>query len=242
MESCAQVVVLVESNALGSGSTGKAAGGIRMRHGDPLNTGLAWRSVTEFSRFAELTGTDAGFKQVGYLVPSTTSVTTSCSPRLPRRSALGIPVELLTPDAAGARVPQLDVNGLVGATYCPWDGTRRPSRWGRVGRRRAAARGAGAAGNSRRPVSGAGSSIPRSTAGSQMACPADRRLRLRALLPPTGPRGTSPASTTPPASPNTASCSPALGEHVAQLITGQPPRTHRHLKSETKDRDARTTR
>ncbi len=120
-------VVLVESNTLGSGSTGKAAGGIRMQHGDPLNTRLARRSLEEFSRFEELTGTDIGFKQVGYLFLLDNDrdhelFTAAAAMQLDA----GIPVELLTPEAAGTRVPQLDLDGLVGATYCPLDGYATP--------------------------------------------------------------------------------------------------------------------
>jgi sarcosine oxidase subunit beta len=120
-------VVLVESDLLASGSTGKAAGGIRMQHGDPLNARLAQRSLAEFDRFAELTGTDIGFQQVGYLFLLDNDRDHELFiAAAEMQQAVGIPVELLTPEAAGARVPLLDLDGLVGATYCPLDGYATP--------------------------------------------------------------------------------------------------------------------
>ena len=59
--------VLLEGDVLGAGSTGKAAGGIRVQHQDELNTRLVLRSLEEFTRFEELTATPIDFKQVGYL-------------------------------------------------------------------------------------------------------------------------------------------------------------------------------
>jgi sarcosine oxidase, subunit beta len=120
-------VVLLESGQLAGGATGKAAGGIRVQHGDPLNTALARRSLDEFTRFEELTGTDVGFKQVGYLFlldnPADHELFTASAAA---QRASGLPVEELTPEAARELVPSLDVDGLVGATFCPLDGYATP--------------------------------------------------------------------------------------------------------------------
>ncbi len=120
-------VVLVESGVLGGGSTSKAAGGIRMQHGDPLNTRLARRSLDEFTRFAELTGSEIDFKQVGYLflIDSPADLELFDGARAMQRG-LGIPVEGLTAEQARELVPQLDVSGLVGASFCPIDGYATP--------------------------------------------------------------------------------------------------------------------
>ena len=120
-------VVLLESGALGSGSTSKAAGGIRMQHADPLNTLLAHRSLAEFTRFAELTGGEIDFKQVGYLflLDRIADLELFDGARAMQRE-LGIPVESLSPDQARELVPQLDVDGLVGASFCGLDGYATP--------------------------------------------------------------------------------------------------------------------
>lgn len=120
-------VVLVEANTLASGSTSKAAGGIRMQHGDELNTRLAHRSLAEFLRFEELTGTEIYFRQVGYLFLLDSQADLElfgASARM--QQSLGIPVQLLSVQGALDRVPQLDGEGLMGATFCPLEGYATP--------------------------------------------------------------------------------------------------------------------
>jgi sarcosine oxidase subunit beta len=120
-------VVLLEANTLGSGSTSKAAGGIRMQHGDSLNTQLAHRSLAEFTRFEELTGSEIFFHQVGYLFLLDSQLDLDLFRAAARmQRSFGIPVELLSPQAALEVVPQLDIDGLVGATFCPLDGYATP--------------------------------------------------------------------------------------------------------------------
>ena len=56
-------VVLLERDTLSSGSTSKAAGGIRTQFADELNIRIALRSLDEFERFDELTGAEISFRQ-----------------------------------------------------------------------------------------------------------------------------------------------------------------------------------
>jgi sarcosine oxidase, subunit beta len=120
-------VLLLEANTLASGSTSKAAGGIRLQHGDPLNAMLAHRSLAEFTRFEQLTGVDIGFHQVGYLFlidsPGDLAIFQAAAAM---QQSLGFPVELLTAEAAQQLVPQLVVEDLLGATYCALDGYATP--------------------------------------------------------------------------------------------------------------------
>ncbi|MGH3111818.1 MAG: NAD(P)/FAD-dependent oxidoreductase, partial [Gaiellaceae bacterium] len=60
-------VCLLERDALSSGSTSRAAGGIRTQFSDPLNVAIGLRSVEAFSGFAERPGGEIDFDQVGYL-------------------------------------------------------------------------------------------------------------------------------------------------------------------------------
>ena len=120
-------VVLLEADSLGSGSTSKAAGGIRVQHDDVVNTRLALRSLTEFTRFEELTGASIDFKQVGYLFLLDNERDLSSFTRAAAaQQELGIPTVLLDVDSVRELVPPLHTDDLRGATFCPWEGYAAP--------------------------------------------------------------------------------------------------------------------
>ena len=60
-------VVLVEQGELGSGSTCKAAGGVRAQFSDRVNIELGARSLRTFETFEETFGQEIDLHQVGYL-------------------------------------------------------------------------------------------------------------------------------------------------------------------------------
>jgi sarcosine oxidase, subunit beta len=120
-------VVLLESDTLGGGSTSKAAGGIRLQHGDVLNARIVQRSLGEFSSFTELTGVPIDFKQVGYLflLDSPTDMATFRDAVGIQRT-LGIPSEVVDLDTVRRLVPAVFTDDLVGASFCPSDGYATP--------------------------------------------------------------------------------------------------------------------
>src|SRR5205085_1985301 len=60
-------VVVIDRSALGSGSTGRSAGGVRQQFSTALNCQMSILSVAKLRTFHETTGGDAGFVQTGYL-------------------------------------------------------------------------------------------------------------------------------------------------------------------------------
>ena len=60
-------VLVLERDRLGSGSTGKNAGGIRLQFSSEINVRLSLRSLPHIERFKEEIGVDPDFHQVGYL-------------------------------------------------------------------------------------------------------------------------------------------------------------------------------
>lgn len=116
-------LVLCERDTLGSGSTGNCAGGIRLQFGDELNVRLSLRSLAELERFEELTGQAIDLVQPGYLflLDDAADVETFRQ-ALAVQQALGVPARELTPAEAQALVPQLDLDGILAATFCPRDG------------------------------------------------------------------------------------------------------------------------
>src|SRR3712207_6106863 len=60
-------VVLLDAGALGSGSTCRAAGGVRAQFSDPVNIALGARSLETFRDFPARFGQEIDFAEVGYL-------------------------------------------------------------------------------------------------------------------------------------------------------------------------------
>jgi sarcosine oxidase subunit beta len=116
-------VVLLERDALGSGSTSKSAGGIRAQFADELNIRIALRSLDEFESFAE----EISFRQHGYLfLLDRPDDVEAFRAGLALQQSLGVPSRELTPAEAREIVPQLEVDDLLAATYCARDGYATP--------------------------------------------------------------------------------------------------------------------
>jgi sarcosine oxidase, subunit beta len=118
-------VALVERESLGSGSTSKAAGGIRAQFTDELNIRIALRSMAEFQALERVGGID--FQRNGYLflLDSQDDIE-----RFRRAQAVqhanGVPSRFLSPDEAKELVPALETADLLAASYSPADGHATP--------------------------------------------------------------------------------------------------------------------
>src|SRR4051812_41528580 len=116
-------VVLLERDALASGSTSKSAGGIRAQFADELNIRIALRSLAEF----EAMGDEISFRQHGYLFLLTRPADVAVfRDALALQASLGVPSRELTAAEALELVPQLAVDDVLAATYCPRDGYATP--------------------------------------------------------------------------------------------------------------------
>ena len=123
---CRDVVVL-EKNYIGSGSTERCPGGIRQQFSTETNIRLSMESVGFFEHFEEETGHAADFHQHGYLMLATSKNdmdTLYQSAALQRK--LGLKVALLSPLEILELVPSLNVEDILGATFCPTDGYADP--------------------------------------------------------------------------------------------------------------------
>lgn len=116
-------VVLVERDQLGSGSTCKAAGGVRAQFSDRLNIELGLRSLEAFQRFRQRPGGEIDLHQVGYLFlldsPDTVAAFTES---VALQNEMGVPSRMLAVDEAQRLSPLIDTSGLAGAAYSPTDG------------------------------------------------------------------------------------------------------------------------
>jgi len=123
---CTNVIIL-EKDAIGSGSTGKCAGGIRQQFAAEVNIKLSMESVKFFERFEEETGYTADFRQYGYLMLATTKdEVKQFKENVVLQQKLGVDVRLISPQDAREILPQLNVKDVLSATFCPTDGYADP--------------------------------------------------------------------------------------------------------------------
>jgi sarcosine oxidase subunit beta len=120
--------VVVERSGLGSGSTGRSAGGVRQQFSTESNCRLSMLSVQKLLSFQADTGWDPRFVQVGYLFLLTRESDWEQFQRnAEMQTSLGLDVEILSPHAAQAMVPPIAVDDVLGATFCGSDGHADPT-------------------------------------------------------------------------------------------------------------------
>jgi sarcosine oxidase subunit beta len=121
-------VVVLERDRLGSGSTSRNAGGVRLQFSTEINVRLSQRSLSHWERFADETGVDPQFRQVGYLFLITTErdvVPFERSLALWKR--LGVPAKRLDASEVHALFPEIKFDDVRFATFCPKDGYLDPT-------------------------------------------------------------------------------------------------------------------
>ncbi|HUZ00226.1 MAG TPA: FAD-dependent oxidoreductase, partial [Thermomicrobiaceae bacterium] len=117
-------VILVERRTLGSGTTAKGNGGVRQQFGTAINIALSRRAVAYFEHFAERVGEPIVYRQHGYLfLLGDEAQLAAARTRVDLQRAAGVRVELLAREAITDVMPLVNPAGLVGATYCPTDGS-----------------------------------------------------------------------------------------------------------------------
>lgn len=119
--------LLVERETLGSGSTSRAAGGIRAQFSDELNIRIGLECIRRYERFGEEPGAEIDFKQWGYLfLLSREEDVAPFRAAVELQRSLGVPSRLIASDEAAAIVPGLAVDDVRAATFCPIDGYATP--------------------------------------------------------------------------------------------------------------------
>ncbi|MGH9324249.1 MAG: NAD(P)/FAD-dependent oxidoreductase [Vicinamibacteria bacterium] len=121
------VVVFEREEALGTGSTGKCAGGVRLQFSTKANVEMSRISIAALKRFEEELGESVDFKQNGYLFVLTTEEhLETFRTNAEKQLALGVPVQVISPEEARRIVSDLRIEDLVGATFCHEDGIANP--------------------------------------------------------------------------------------------------------------------
>jgi sarcosine oxidase subunit beta len=116
-------VLLLEQAQLGSGSTCKAAGGVRAQFSDPINIALGLRGLDAFERFPDRPGQEIDLRQPGYLfLLSSEQEVAAYEQSVALQNAMGVPSRMLTPAEAVELSPAIDTDGLLAASYHHRDG------------------------------------------------------------------------------------------------------------------------
>jgi sarcosine oxidase, subunit beta len=116
-------VLLLEAHALGSGSTCKAAGGVRAQFSDRVNIELGMRSLAAFREFGTRPGGQIDMQEVGYLFLLDDAATVAAfEHNIALQNELGVPSRLISPAEAAELSPLISADGLLAAAYSPTDG------------------------------------------------------------------------------------------------------------------------
>lgn len=115
-------VVLVERGQLGSGSTCKAAGGVRAQFSDALNIQLGAHSLAAYRRFEAELGQCIDLTAAGYLfLLSRPEDVAAFETSVALQNELGVPSRMLTPAEAERLSPLIDTDGVLAAAYSAED-------------------------------------------------------------------------------------------------------------------------
>jgi sarcosine oxidase subunit beta len=116
-------VVLVERDALGSGTTKGGMGGIRHQFVDELDVRLSLMATEFWREFSSFTGSAHEFEERGYLfLAETPQGLAQLKEPLPLYETLGVPVEMLDRADIEDLVPGIRTDDLAGGRICARDG------------------------------------------------------------------------------------------------------------------------
>ena len=122
-------VVLLERETLGSQSTGKCAGGVRQQFSTEDNVRVMRLSVKLLESFEQETGHPADFRQIGYLFVFTQpQQVEDFRHNMEMWHRVGLTeARWVDPAEAAKMVPVLNVEDVLGCTFCPTDGIASPA-------------------------------------------------------------------------------------------------------------------
>jgi sarcosine oxidase subunit beta len=120
-------VVLLERGQLGSGSTSRAAGGVRTQFSDALNVEIARRSLDAFRDFGRRPGWEIDLKQVGYLFVLSRQADLEAFERsVALQRSYGLPTEVVSAEEVRELCPLVAGEDILAGAFSPDDGYATP--------------------------------------------------------------------------------------------------------------------
>jgi sarcosine oxidase subunit beta len=121
-------VTVLEQGTVGSGSSGKAVGGVRQQFSTPACVRMSQLSLAAFHRFASELEADPGFQACGYLLVTADPDEMAAFERnVAMQRGLGVDVRTVRPSEIARLHPWLAVDDVVGGAFCPSDGVAGPA-------------------------------------------------------------------------------------------------------------------
>ena len=115
-------IVLLERDTLGSGSTGRSSGAIRMHYSTAVNAELAWRSLHIFRNFAEMVGGDCGYVETGYLVFAGPDDLDTFRQNIATQQSVGVITDIISASDAAGLAPGFEVEDAAAIAFEPYSG------------------------------------------------------------------------------------------------------------------------
>lgn len=124
---CKRVTLLEKKGLFGAGATGENAGGIRHQFSTAVNIELSKHSIAMLREFEETMGQPIDLRLCGYLflIDNELDLKSFHSSVL-LQHALGIGTEELGPNEILDRLPEFNLEGVIGGTYYSGDGLADP--------------------------------------------------------------------------------------------------------------------
>jgi len=119
--------VLLERDALGSGSTGRSSGAIRMHYSTEVNARLAWESLHIFRNFNEIVGGEVGWTKTGYIIIVPEDSTQGLKQNVEMQQSVGIATEIVSLEEARGLAPAFHFDEGEAFAYEPESGHGDPS-------------------------------------------------------------------------------------------------------------------
>ena len=121
-------VVVLERETVGSGTTSKAAGGIRAQFPTETEVRISLECIRVFERFGDEFGVDIGYRKIGYLfLVSDEDDLAGFRERVAMQQRFGVDVRVITPGDAQKVVPALALDDVIAAVWAPGDGMAGPA-------------------------------------------------------------------------------------------------------------------
>ena len=115
-------IVLLERDTLGSGSTGRSSGAVRMHYSTAVNAELAWRSLHIFRNFEGMIGGECGYTRTGYLVFAGEEDLPYFRANIATQQSVGVITDIISAADAAELAPGFEVADAAGIAYEPYSG------------------------------------------------------------------------------------------------------------------------